>query len=237
MMSKHTTLLAALAVALVALLWGAASPAPARIIEIGQPAEAVTPSCPGAQGKPCYAVPRTTGYQAKADGVRGLFAVPADGRIVAWSITLAKPTNKEVADFEKQFGGPASAGITIIRPSRKLYARTESASPVRRLEDYFGETVQFPLETSIPVKKGWVVALTVPTWAPALAIGYGNDVSWRAASRPDADCNNLKTQVPQRPGTLARYRCLFRTARLTYSATLITTPPPKKKPAPRRRGD
>ncbi len=229
MMSKHTTLL----LALVAVLWIGAAPAEAKIIEIGQPAQAVTPSCPGAKDAPCFAVPRTTGYQAKADGVRGLFAAPADGRIVAWSITLSKPSAKEVANFERQFGGPASAGITIIRPGKRLYARTESASPVQRLGDYFGETVQFPLETSIPVKKGWVVGLTVPTWAPALAIGFGNDVSWRAASRQKSDCNDLRTQQPQRPGSLARYRCLFRTARLTYSATLITSPPKKKAPAKR----
>ncbi|HEX8105868.1 MAG TPA: hypothetical protein VF533_24845 [Solirubrobacteraceae bacterium] len=221
-MSKHTTLLAAL----VALLWAGASPAAAKIIEVGQPAQAVTPSCPTT---PCFAVPRTTGYQAKADGVRGLFAVPADGRVVAWSITLSKPGAKQVADFEKQFGGPASAGIAILKPAEKLYARTVSASPIRKLSDYFGETVQFPLETSIPVKKGMVVGLTVPTWAPALAVGFGNDVSWRAASRDKGDCNELSTQTPQRSGTTARYRCLFRTARLTYTATLITSPPKKAK--------
>lgn len=221
MMPKHMKLLGALA----ALLWLGAAPAGAKIIEIGQPAQALTPSCPTT---PCFAVPRTTGYQAKADGVRGLFAVPADGRIVAWSITLSKPSAKQVADFNKQFGGASAAGIAIIKPGEHLYGRTQSASPTRSLEDYFGETVQFPLETSIAVKKGWVVGLTVPTWAPALAIGFGNDVSWRAASKDRSNCNDLKTQVPQRAGSTARYRCLFRTARLTYSATLITSPPKKK---------
>ncbi len=37
-----------------------------------------------------------------------------------------------------------------------------------QLEPYLGQTVQFPLATSLAVKKGDIVALTVPTWAPVL---------------------------------------------------------------------
>jgi hypothetical protein len=69
----------------------------------------------------------------------------------------------------------------------------------------------------------------VPTWAPALAVGLGNDSSWRA-SRGRGKCNDTSTQTAQQaPGLTVQYRCLYRTARLTYSATLITTPTP---PAP-----
>ena len=77
----------------------------------------------------------------------------------------------------------------------------------------------------IPVAKGNVVALTVPTWAPALVAGFGNDHSWRAASRKGGGCKDQATQSPQtEAGRIARYRCLFRTARLAYSATLVTAP-------------
>lgn len=210
-----------LALAALALL-ACAGPAAARIVELGESATPPVPSCPA---KPCFAASRTTGYQAKVGEQRGLFTVPAAGRIVAWSITLADPGDKQTTFFEKQFGGAASAQVTILRPGRKLYARTVASSPVQRLEPYFGETVQFPLERSLDVQKGWIVALTVPTWAPALSVGFGNDVSWRAASRTKGSCTDLETQSPQ--GTvdrLARYRCLFRTARLTYTATLITSP-------------
>ena len=55
-----------------------------------------------------------------------------------------------------------------------------------KLEKYFGKTAQFPLERSIPVKKGYIVALTVPTWAPALALGFGKDTSWRASRAKEA---------------------------------------------------
>ncbi|MDP9384232.1 MAG: hypothetical protein M3P50_03180 [Actinomycetota bacterium] len=219
-MRKRLTLVP---ICLLAALGTVAPPASAKIIEIGQSAQPPVPSCPA---KPCFAVSRTTGYQAKAGAARGLYTVPQDGRIVAWSITLSQPGAKQTEFFREQFGGAASAAITVLRPGRKLYSRTVSTGPVQRLEPYFGQTVQFPLERSIAVEKGWIVALTVPTWAPSLAVGFGNDHSWRAASRKDGSCADLETQVPQvRANTIARYRCLFRTARLAYTATLITTPP------------
>jgi hypothetical protein len=230
MMLKRMTLVAA---CLLALLGAGASPATAKIVEIGQAAQPPLPSCPT---KPCFAVSRTTGYQAKAADQRGLYVVPEAGRIVAWSITLSRPDDKQIAFFEKQFGGPPAAGITVIRPGRRLYARAVVATPIEPLAPFLGETVQFPLERSLAVEKGWIVGLTVPTWAPSLAVGFGNDYSWRAASRRGGDCTDLATQSPQTTtGTIARYRCLFRTARLTYTATLITSPareapPPAEEP-------
>ena len=97
--------------------------------------------------------------------------------------------------------------------------------------------MQFPLAKSIPVKKGWVVALTVPTWAPALAVGLGADTSWRA-SRGKGTCEDTSTNTVQtQPNQLAQYYCLYRTARLAYSATLVTAPdararPPRQAPTP-----
>jgi hypothetical protein len=200
---------------------GAVAPASAAIVELGQSAQPPAPSCPA---DPCFAAARTTGYQAKAGDQRGIYVVPQAGRIVAWSITLSDPGARRTAGFEKQFGGVASAGISVLRPGRRQYARVVKSSPVRRLQPYFGQTVQFPLERSLGVEKGWIVALTVPTWAPSLAVGFGNDHSWRAASRRNGDCKDLETQSPQAVGNIARFRCLFRTARLTYTATLITEP-------------
>jgi hypothetical protein len=216
---------------LLAVLAAAAPPASAAIVEVGLSPTDPTPSCPA---KPCFAVSRTTGYQAKVGEQRALYTVPQDGRIVAWTISLAKPDEEQQSFFEEQFGGAASAGITVLRTGRKLYARTVATSPIQRLEPYFGSKAQFPLETSIEVKKGWVVALTVPTWAPSLAVSFGNDTSWRAASRRNGACSDLDTQVAQlKAGGIARYRCLFRTARLTYSATLVTSPTPTPEtPAP-----
>jgi hypothetical protein len=203
--------------------------ASARIVEVGKLAEEPKPSCPN----PCLAVSRTTGYQAKVGEKRDVFTVPADGRIVAWSITLGRPGPKQRKFFNDTLGGKPSAGITILRTGKKLMGRVVGQSPISPLADYYGQTVQFPLENTIEVKKGYVVALTVPTWAPALAVGFGNDTSWRA-SRSGEKCQDTRTQTAQtRLGALTQYRCLYKTARLTYTATLITNP---KKPAEKRAG-
>jgi hypothetical protein len=204
--------------------------ASARIIEVGKLAgEEPKPSCP----TPCLAVSRTTGYQAKVGEQRGPFVVPADGRIVAWSITLGRPGPKQRKFFNDTLGGKPQAGISVLRTGAKLMGRVTSASPVQPLEDYYGQTVQFPLERTLEVKKGYVVALTVPTWAPALAVGFGSDTSWRA-SRTSAQCQDTRTQTAQvRVGGLTQYRCLYKTARLAYTATLITNP---KQPAEKRAG-
>jgi hypothetical protein len=220
-------LVGAVAAALLALLaWAPA--ASARLIEIGSTMAEATPSCPGS---PCFAVSRTTGFQAKVGPQRGLYVAPEDGKIVAWSIKLGKPGPRQTSFFEDTLGGPASAGITVLRPGRKLYHRVTGKSQIQRLEPFFGTTVQFPLGRSLNVRKGYVIALTVPTWAPALAVGFGNDTSWRA-SRPRTSCDETGRQTAQlRLRDLSRYECLYRTARLTYSATLITTPKPPE-PAP-----
>ena len=202
-----------------------AAPATAKIIELGKTAQEPKPSCPD---KPCLAISRTTGYQAKVGEERGLFEVPEAGKIVAWTISLGTPTDKQIEFFDENYGGAASAGLTVLRPGKKLYARVTGTSPPQQLKPYFGETVQFPLGRALNVKKGYVVALTVPTWAPALAVGYGNDHSWRA-SRSEDQCQKFADPTAQTtPGALTRFRCLYRTARLTYSVTLITNPRPKR---------
>ncbi len=184
-----------------------------------------TPSCPA---DPCQAVSRTTGYQAKAGTTRNLFRAPASGRIVAWSVTLGRPTAAQQEFFEERLDGSASAGITVIRPGPRLTGRVLSRSPVKRLTPHFGRTVQFPLVTTLHVRRGHVVALTVPTWAPVLALNLGRDSSWRATrtNRPPSRCLETGLQTAQqRIGALARFLCRYPTARLTYTATMVTSPP------------
>lgn len=202
-----------------------AAPASARVVELGRTDAMPAPSCPG---DPCQAVSRTTGYQAKVGTSANLFRAPANGRVVAWSITLGDPSDAQRDFFEERLGGTASAGITVVRPGPRLTGRVLSRSPVKRLTAYFGRTVQFPLVTTLHVRRGHVVALTVPTWAPALALNLGNDTSWRAArtNRPRSRCLETGLQTAQeRIGALARFLCRYPTARLTYSVTMVTSPP------------
>jgi len=210
------------AAATLAVAVGAAAPASAKIIEVGRTDAA--PACPAT---PCLAVSRTTGYQVKVADERGDFTVPRDGMLVAWSITLGTPTKKQINFFDKGLGGTASAGITLLRQGKHVYSRVMATGPIEQLQPYFGQTVQFPLATAIPVKKGWVLGLTVPTWAPALTPLMTDHSAWRA-SRPAKKCSDTATQTAQTQRLdLAQYNCLYK-ARLAYSATLITNPAPTK---------
>jgi len=205
--------------ALGALL-AVAAPASAKIVEVGRTDAA--PACPTS---PCLAVSKTTGYQIKVGDERGSFIVPEDGKIVAWSIALGKPTAEQIAFFDKGLGGTASARLTVLRQGKTLYSRVVTQSPVQQLAAYFGQTVQFPLGRALNVKKGYVIALTVPTWAPALTQLLTDHSSWRA-SRGKDKCNDTSTQTAQMSlKGVAQYRCLYK-ARLTYSATLVTRPVP-----------
>lgn len=224
---RRRALTAVLALASCAAL--APASAQAKIIELGQlPGAEPVPSCPA---KPCLAVSRTTGYQAKVGETRDIFTAPQRGKIVAWSVRLGGPTKKQIKFFNTTLGGAPSAGITVFRPADNLMGTITGQSPVQPLTDYLGETVQFPLDRALTVKKGYRVALTVPTWAPALAVGYGTDTSWRA-SRKKKQCEDTSTQTAvQTLGAVTQFYCLYKTARLTYTVTMITDPhgPPKKK--------
>jgi hypothetical protein len=211
--------LAALALALPAV-------APATLTEVGVLPATSPPTVPSCPGSPCLAVSRTTGFQVKVGAAYGLLAAPRKGSVVAWTIMLGKPNATQVKFFNANEGGEAEAGIAILRPVRKpnLTYRLVAVSSAVKLTPYFGKTAQFPLETTIPIRKGDVIALSVPTWAPALALGFGKETSWRA-SRPRKQCtstSSLSTQTAV--GSSVQYFCLYQTARLTYSATLISTP-------------
>jgi len=201
----------------------------AKLTEVGVMPETTPPSVPSCPSSTCEAVSRTTGYQVSVGSTHGPLAVPRDGTIVAWTIALGKPTSAQTKFFDANEGGAASAGIAVLRPDRhhkNLHYNLKliGQSPLVQLEKYFGMTAQFPLASTIPVKRGDVVALTVPTWAPALALGFSKSTSWRA-SRSKAQCATTNAQTAQtQVGSFVQYFCLYQTARLTYSATLISTP-------------
>jgi hypothetical protein len=218
---------AAIAVsASIAVLLALPALAPATLVEVGVLPTTTPPTVPSCPASPCLAVSRTTGFQVKVGPTTRFLIAPRSGTIVAWTITLGKPSATQIKFFDANEGGVAQAGIAILRQVTKpnLTYKLVGQSPPVLLEKYFGKTAQFPLEATLPIKKGDLVALTVPTWAPALALGFGHETSWRA-SRPRKQCSSTSalsthTQI----GSAVQYYCLYQTARLTYSATLISTP-------------
>ncbi|HEX5310049.1 MAG TPA: hypothetical protein VFW38_13345 [Solirubrobacteraceae bacterium] len=198
----------------------------ATLAEVGVIPATSPPTVPSCPAPKCLAVSRTTGFQVKVESNNNVEAAPRAGSIVAWTIGLGKPTAEQIKFFNAHEGGPASAGIAILRAQKspKLSYKLIAKSPVVPLEKFFGKTAQFPLASTITVKKGDIVALTVPTWAPSLALEFGKATSWRA-SRGKGTCTTTGTQSAHtQVGSNIQYYCLYQTARLTYSATLISTP-------------
>ena len=235
------------AVLTAAIVTGNAGAAP-RVVVLGA-ATPATPSCP----TNCQAVGKTTGFQTAITGARNPFVVAFRGRVVAWSIktgapsTKPNPNNNNQSDydfFSKTFGGAPKARIAILKPIMKsikqgkpIY-KLKSQSPVEDLSDFLGQTTTFTLDTPLRVKPNNVVALTVPTWAPAFAINQSANTRW-AASRKKGKCNDTADILAGTPqdalDTQRAYGCTYNTARLLYSATVVADPnqapakPPKKK--------
>ncbi len=235
------------AVLTAVIVTGNAGAAP-RVVVLGA-ATPATPSCP----TNCQAVGKTTGFQTAITGARNPFVVAFRGRVVAWSIktgapsTKPNPNNNNQSDydfFSKTFGGAPKARIAVLKPIMKsikqgkpIY-KLKSQSPVEDLSDFLGQTTTFTLDTPLRVKPNNVVALTVPTWAPAFAINQSANTKW-AASRKKGKCNDTADILAGTPqdalDTQRAYGCTYNTARLLYSATVVADPtqapakPPKKK--------
>ena len=175
---------------------------------------------------PCLAVGSVTGFQARTPGVNLPFRVPGRGEITAWSISLALPSNKQRSFFNDFFGPPPEARIAILKrvpESQPPRYKLRSQSPIRVLTPYLGQRVRFGLGRALPVQPGNIVALTVPTWAPAFGINLAGKNIWRA-SRHQGKCRSAadlrRSRPHQIPGSRRPYGCRYRGYRLLYTATL-----------------
>jgi hypothetical protein len=183
-----------------------------------------TASCPGTAATPCTVVSRTTAMQVKVGDTSTPFKVTTAGRLVGWEITLSSPTSSQIKYFDANEGGTSQAAIAVIRQVKALDYKLEYESPLIHLQPHFGQTVDFPLTTSVAVRAGDVIALTVPTWVPALELQAGRKAAWRA-SRNRKQCTSVGVETAQTvPGSVLQYYCIYRTALVDYSAIVISTP-------------
>jgi hypothetical protein len=234
---------ACLLAALVAVTWpGAADSAPLRVVVLGQTSSTPPPSCPGkivnnVEITPCRVEGHVSGFQALAGGVTMPYEAPFEGKIVSWSITLAKPSTKdsatttnEVGFFNEFLGQPAEARIGVLRPvkgSNPPQYTLVRQSPIEVLNPYFGSTVIFALDHPLTVLQGQVVALTVPTWAPMFAFNVAADETWRGSRLPKhcSSKEDIQGGHPQQVvGKTKTYGCYYSNARLLYTATLVKKP-------------
>jgi hypothetical protein len=217
------------------------APAAAQIIELGATrTPLVAPVCPlGVRPQSCTIVlTQVTGLATVGDGLGSPTAVSTPGNIVAFTLGLSRldsnraTAKKDVHYLDSTYGGTTQAAISVLKPvgQRKLRRWAVVArSPVYHLQPYLGQVVQFPLATSLPVTRGEVVALTVPTWAPVLSFNLPARKFAYRQSR-SANCNRpaAANQAQVTLGATARYACDYPGTRVQYSATEVTTPVPSK---------
>jgi hypothetical protein len=200
---------------------GAASSSKTTVV-LGSTATMPDPSCPEL---PCQAVGSVTGFQVSTTQSSLPFRVNRDGKVKAWTLTLAQPTTQQRSFFNGFFGIPPQARLSILRrvpetnPPRYVL---RSQGSIHVLSPYLGQTVRFG--ASLKVEKGDIVALTIPTWAPAFAQNLTAKDSWRASREP-GKCTNTtdvrQGQPQEKVGQRATYGCRYSTARLLYTATVV----------------
>lgn len=230
----------------IAIGTGTAGAAP-QLAVLGA-ATPATPACPTS----CQAVARTTGFQTSIGATKNPFVVPYTGTIVAWSIKLGAPSANDAQFFDEKFGAP-EARLAVLKPvMKKIKAgkpiyRLKKQTPLEKLSEFFGTTTTFALAQPLKVKRNQVLALTVPTWAPGLALNQGGDSVWVASRKRDRCGNNQKTaladtlagRAQDTLGSDRAFGCTYKTARILYSATIVkdpnaAAPPPKKKKEPQK---
>jgi hypothetical protein len=219
-----TAVLACLVALALALLPGSAPGAGRQVAVLGQTQTSPPPACPQS---PCEAVGSVTGFQTRAGTVADPFVAPFNGKVVAWSISLSKPKASQQSFFNSFYGSPPQARIGIVTqvpdksPPRYELQRQ---SPTVELTPFLGSDVTFALDQPLTIKQGEIVALTIPTWAPAFAVGLDDSSGWRASRKAGActKTGDIKESHPQQKiGSNKQYGCFYKTARLLYTATLV----------------
>ncbi len=90
------------------------------------------------------------------------------------------------------------------------------------LSPYLGQTVKFG--ANLAVRKGDIIGITVPTWAPAFSQGLNAKNVWRASREPGKCTNSTDVrqgEPQQKVGKRATYACKYGTARLLYTVTVV----------------
>lgn len=210
--------------ALLVTLGGSAGAATSSrtTVVLGNTATMPDPSCPES---PCQAVGSVTGFQVSTSQGQLPFRVRRDGKIKFWTLTLSEPTPSQRSFFNGFFGMPPQARLAILRripASNPPRYELRAQGSIHVLSPYLGQTVRFG--ASLRVRKGDIVGLTVPTWAPAFAQGLDSTSSWRASREAGkcVDSTDVRQGEPQlRVGSRAEYGCHYSTARLLYTVTVV----------------
>ncbi len=237
-MKRAVSALVATLIAAVMLPAGAS----AAEVQIGvTTSPVISPTCPpNAQGTSCtILLPQVTAYETLRDGVATPDLIRRSGVIASFTLGLAGTsllTPAIVAGEDKKYGGPPEAQLTVLRPvgtPADPSFRVAAESAVVKLRSEFGKVAEFPLVTPLPVVRGEILALTVPTWAPVLSFeldptkfAYAQSKAKLSTGKGTTTCDttggpNLAQVVV---GQFSSYGCTYAGTRIEYSALEITTP-------------
>jgi hypothetical protein len=244
-MKRFPLVLAAFLVAAVVMVApGAAS---AQIVELGQTSTPLSaPECPkGVAPSQCFIIlTRTTAVQSVSDGVAYPTKVKKAGWIVAFTVGLSQlstnPTTEHnyLHTLDQAYGGTPQVALTVLKPGPKNTFTVVSQSGTLHLIPFLGQVLQQPLSlppafktvTPLAVKPGYVIGLTVPTWAPVLTYNLNASKFAYRQSRT-SNCKNAAggNTAQTKAGQTAQYLCSYTGTRVEYSATeVVNQPYPKK---------
>jgi hypothetical protein len=175
---------------------------------LGKTKHTPPPSCPNRKhANRCQGVGRVTGFPLIADGVKRPFRVRRNGKLVAWSIDLSRPTKDQRNFFGsifkgKKFGKAPSARIAVLEQNKRHRRKYKllRQSPTVNLTGALGHKEIFTLDAPLRIRKGQMVALSYPSWASNFAHNHlsAHDNQWRA-SRSKRKC------APPNPGAVKRW--------------------------------
>ena len=208
---------------------------------LGRTKNTPPPACPNKSNtSQCRVVGRVTGFPLMADGVKRPLNVHKNGHIVAWSIDLSRPTKDESDSLgtlfrNDRFGKKPTARISIIKKKQtgRDYKLVRQ-SPTINLKGALGQKEIFTLDQPLKVRKGQIVAISYPTWAPNFAFaGLNTNANQWRSSRTRGSCsprNNSSraikrwvhtSKAQQKAGSTRTYGCDYTGARLLYWAYFV----------------
>lgn len=194
-----------------------------KTVTLGGGGSLPDPACPVR----CQVIASVSGFQTKSPTGGGPFYVPFDGKIKNFRLFLGKPTSSDRQKLNDRFGGPPQAAVTVLKKIKSADGserfRLLRKSPVENLGPELGTVATFTLAKPLNVRKGNIVALAVPTWAPAFAAGLDTGLNRWRASRQSGKCSTAfvdRTTSQLKVDSERPYGCTFRGSRLLYTVTI-----------------
>jgi hypothetical protein len=206
--------------------------ASARVIELGGKIPKAQVSCPDN----CQALTRVTAYQGRGGDSLQPFRVPHSGKVIAFTVRLGKPNASQISFFKTNYGDKPQVALSILKRvatkgKKKYDHQLVAQSDTFDVSNFMGSAPTFTFDKPLNVKPGYIVALTVPTWAPVFAAQLPRNHWWRS-SRPKSSksCKDVAQNAElTKLMSTKTFGCTYFNTRLYYTATYVPYNPETSK--------